>query len=182
MGVSSSVCPIRGSDPRERDEMARGRWAALCVALVVLLGCAESPGSDGNGDGVRQVCDIQPQAPEVEVLGKRGVVVATAVAFCDEPPNTHKIMLMLEHKSGSRWVQISASAVEHMGTCEDIPRPGREVKCQWRVFDCEPGLWRTKVHVSGEGPFGENGLTKPFYFEAPEKPEATLKCPPGDRR
>jgi hypothetical protein len=147
------------------------RLVVVMASALVTAQCSPSGSGEGGGS---YVCDTRPEKPRVEQLAQGPVVIARSESVCDVPPDTHKVTLRLEMRVGKQgWEQQYTNVVEPFGICEPIPAP--RATCEYVIFKCAEGVWRTRVTVSGTGRDAK-GLLKSFFFEVPEKPEASIKC------
>lgn len=148
------------------------------AAVLLLTSAAECKKSSGSG-GANNQCDTQVEAPTYENLAGKDAIAARSSSSCDMAPATHKVTLRLEYQTkGGNWIAQNTNPQEPYGICEELPGPGHSVKCQWILYMCLDGKWRTRATASGRGDKGD-GMNRDFFFEVPERPEANIKCPRG---
>ena len=160
------------------------RAVALFTAHLVLLvpladKCDSDPNQKGPSGGkpaTRKACDLRPHSPETAVLAGKAVVSATVEATCDKPPVSHKLKVWLEKKVDGTWTQQTIPGGDSSANCEEIPPSGSWIKCQFVLFTCSKGSWRTRALATGTGPSPAN---LPFSFSPDEKPSALIVCPKG---
>lgn len=131
------------------------RAATVPVLAVLLAAGAE----ECDVEGPPKACDFRP-----EVKIEERLVVGTATARCDVPPEEHDFELELQYGGPKfeRW------ETQRTDKSRRIPRPGDPVTVTTR-FMCLPGKWRAYASAVGVGPNGDT-----FAFSDFEVQEVTM--------
>lgn len=153
-----------------------------CMAIGTTLVADDCKGPEGGstegGGGLSKACDTRLERP-VEASRPEGTVVRVySVSTCDTPPQKHVVHLSIEHltsseKGGERgdWKPMPSFNGQTFRSCEAIPFPGSDVRCEWYVPCIVNGLYQARATVTGAGPDG-----RAFSFTVPEKPLARIEC------
>lgn len=168
------------------------------VALTVVLAATtpnkcqnqggSTDGGNGNGNGGNPppagrvyACDTTLDKPYRGTFNKKPAIIAASHSKCDKTPTTHVVNVGMDVKIGSTWQPVSTFDGTLARTCTDIPHGGAltGTTCPVTVPCVVPGIYRTRVLVTGNGPADANYPSgKPFTFVVPEdqEPEAGISC------
>lgn len=161
--------------------LTRGAMMACMVVSTALVAddCKGPAGGSTGGGGAVKACDTRLERP-VEASRPEGTVVRVySVSSCDAPPQKHVVHLSLEHLTGSDknrsergdWKPMPSYNGQAFRSCEAIPYPGSNVRCEWYVPCIVSGLYQASATITGAGPDG-----RAFSFTVPEKPLARIQC------
>lgn len=128
---------------------------------AALTGCAPS--------GSRKACDVEVLEPMVS-LDDASLIDGLALAICDHPPAEHVMHVTVEWYRDGQWTAVPGIYGRDYTECRDIPTPGSSVPCS-HLIACIDGTYRTSVSILG------SGVSGPFSFAPPEKPQAAITCP-----
>lgn len=155
--------------------VARVVMTTLMVVGTALV--ADECGAPEQG-GLGKACDTNLERPAVTSRPEGTVIRAYSVSSCDAPPQKHVVHLSIEHLTGSEkgtergdWKPMPSYNGQAFRSCEAIPYPGSNVRCEWYVPCIVAGLYQARATVTGTGPTG-----KAFSFTVPEMPLARIKC------
>lgn len=159
--------------------------ARVVMTTLVALGAAlvadDCKGADGGstgGGGALKACDTRLERPVGALRPEGNVIRVYSVSECDNPPQKHVVHLSIEHQTGSEkgsergdWKPMSSYNGLTFRSCEAIPYPGSNVRCEWYIPCILDGLYQAAATVTGAGPDG-----RAFSFTVPEKPLSHIDC------
>jgi hypothetical protein len=153
----------------------------VCTAISTTLVADDCKGPEaGGGGGSTKICDTVLERPRVALRPQGLTIVTYSVSSCDVAPQRHVVHLSLEHQVGSEngsergdWKPMPSYDGTTFRSCEAIPHPGSNVRCEWYIPCIAAGWYQTRSTVTGTGPQGA-----PFSFTVPEAPDAKIACHP----
>jgi hypothetical protein len=132
------------------------------VAVAVLLGGAVLAGP-GSAHAMLEDCDIG------FVPNKPMVVIGSAWAACDVPPEQHEMRLGLDFRQGGQWRSVRLTS---------DPRIPTRARMSYIVkAECAPGAWRIEAEAVG------TLRGRPFDFAefSETRIVSAAECARGDR-
>ena len=146
----------------------------LAVAAVAILAVAQPGGCApmSNPADLSGVCSFDLQPPVV-VIHSSPAVQVEADAYCDHAPQTHRMTLAVTRTVDGRDHAMSDALGRLTHTCEDIPTPGKTVRCIWYLQPCLSGHYRVTVAVRGTGLRADGSTTT---WDQSDVKSADLRC------
>jgi hypothetical protein len=140
------------------------RTASVAAAIAIAVGAGVArPGTVSASPA--EDCGFQFTYSAPTVL--KPLIWGYGAAECNEPPAFHVVELTLERRdTGGMWTARSTSR------SSAIPDPKQDYQAS---VECEPGLWRITVHITG------SMQSNPFNFTDQSRQRAVdaSECPRG---